>query len=87
MSGDRMAARRSLSAGILIGLLSGISKTDWSWSALMADFDNNGWKDICITNGIKKDVRNNDFHQRILSLTRRHVKTLINSIVRHILLQ
>ncbi|MEO9031817.1 MAG: VCBS repeat-containing protein [Ginsengibacter sp.] len=44
-----------------IGQLAGVSETDWSWSALMADFDNDGWKDIYITNGIAKDVTNNDY--------------------------
>ncbi|MEJ7589723.1 MAG: CRTAC1 family protein, partial [Ferruginibacter sp.] len=44
-----------------IGQLSGISETDWSWSVLMADFDNDGWKDMQITNGIAKDLTNNDF--------------------------
>ncbi len=44
-----------------IGQLSGISETDWSWSILMADFDNDGWKDVQITNGISKDLTNNDF--------------------------
>lgn len=44
-----------------IGQLAGISETDWSWSVLMADFDNDGWKDVQITNGIAKDLTNNDF--------------------------
>ena len=44
-----------------IGQLAGISETDWSWSVLMADFDNDGWKDIHITNGLTKDVTNNDY--------------------------
>lgn len=44
-----------------IGQLAGISETDWSWSVLMADFDNDGWKDIHITNGLAKDVLNNDY--------------------------
>ncbi|NNV56748.1 VCBS repeat-containing protein [Limnovirga soli] len=44
-----------------IAQLSGISETDWSWSVLMADFDNDGWKDVHITNGIAKDLTNNDF--------------------------
>ncbi|MEO7489111.1 MAG: VCBS repeat-containing protein, partial [Ferruginibacter sp.] len=44
-----------------IGQLSGISETDWSWSILMADFDNDGWKDVHITNGLAKDITNNDF--------------------------
>ena len=44
-----------------IGQLAGISQTDWSWSVLIADLDNDGWKDIHITNGIAKDLTNNDF--------------------------
>ncbi|GAB2591958.1 VCBS repeat-containing protein [Spirosoma areae] len=44
-----------------IGQLAGIHKTDWSWSALFADLDNDGWKDIFITNGIPRDVTDNDF--------------------------
>ncbi|MEI9944680.1 MAG: VCBS repeat-containing protein [Chitinophagaceae bacterium] len=44
-----------------IGQLAGISETDWSWSILMTDFDNDGWKDIYITNGLGKDVTNNDY--------------------------
>jgi len=44
-----------------IAQLAGISETDWSWSVLMADFDNDGWKDIQITNGLAKDLTNNDF--------------------------
>jgi hypothetical protein len=37
-----------------IGQAAGISETDWSWSVLMADFDNDGWKDMHITNGLQK---------------------------------
>lgn len=44
-----------------IGQLSGIHSTDWSWSPLIADFDNDGWKDIFITNGYRRDVTNLDF--------------------------
>jgi len=39
----------------------GISQTDWSWAALFADLDNDGWKDLLVTNGLRKDVMNNDF--------------------------
>src|SRR5450432_4919501 len=41
--------------------MAGIAETDWSWSALMADLDNDGWKDIHITNGMGRDATNIDF--------------------------
>ena len=44
-----------------IGQLAGINATDWSWSVLLADFDNDGWKDIHITNGVGRDFINGDF--------------------------
>lgn len=44
-----------------VGQLAGVQATDWSWSVLLADFDNDGWKDIHITNGIGRDFINGDF--------------------------
>ena len=44
-----------------IGQLAGVQATDWSWSVLLADFNNDGWKDIHITNGIGRDFINADF--------------------------
>nr|MBI1229110.1 RNA-binding protein [Cytophagales bacterium] len=44
-----------------IGQLAGVSATDWSWSALWADLDNDGWKDLFISNGYPKDITNRDF--------------------------
>src|SRR5207249_4132871 len=44
-----------------VGQFAGISQTDWSWSILMADFDNDGWKDMHITNGMGRDLINADF--------------------------
>jgi enediyne biosynthesis protein E4 len=44
-----------------IGQLAGIEATDWSWSVLLADFDNDGWKDMHVTNGIGRDFINADF--------------------------
>jgi hypothetical protein len=38
----------------------GISATDWSWSPLIADFNNDGWKDIFVTSGINRDISNLD---------------------------
>ncbi|MEO7044874.1 MAG: VCBS repeat-containing protein [Ferruginibacter sp.] len=46
-----------------IGQLAGISETDWSWSILFADFNNDGYKDVHITNGIGRDFINADFIQ------------------------
>lgn len=40
---------------------SGIAATDWSWGALMFDMDNDGWKDIFISNGIYKDLTDQDY--------------------------
>lgn len=44
-----------------IGQLSGVSNTDWSWSALLADYDGDGWKDLFVTNGYEKDYTNMQF--------------------------
>ena len=44
-----------------IGQLAGISNTDWSWAPLCADYDNDGWKDIFVSNGIPRDFTNQDF--------------------------
>ena len=44
-----------------IGQLSGISNTDWSWAVLAADYDNDGWKDILVTNGYMRNYLDMDF--------------------------
>jgi hypothetical protein len=44
-----------------IGQLAGVSNTDWSWASLFADFDNDGFKDLFITNGYLRDYTNRDF--------------------------
>lgn len=44
-----------------LGQIAGIANTDWSWAPLFADFDNDGWKDILITNGYLHDYTNLDF--------------------------
>ena len=44
-----------------IGQLSGVSNTDWSWATLFADFDNDGWKDLYVSNGYEKDYTNMQF--------------------------
>jgi enediyne biosynthesis protein E4 len=44
-----------------IGQLAGVHATDWSWSPLFADYDNDGKKDLMIANGYRQDVTNLDF--------------------------
>jgi enediyne biosynthesis protein E4 len=44
-----------------IGYLSGVSATDWSWSALFADLDNDGKKDLFVTNGIFRRPNDMDY--------------------------
>ena len=43
------------------GQLSGIYQTEWSWSPLFADFDNDGHRDLVVTNGFPRDVTDKDF--------------------------
>lgn len=50
-----------------IAQMSGIAQTDWSWSILFEDFNLDGLKDCYVTNGIKKDIRNNDFIESLKS--------------------
>ena len=57
-----------------IGQLAGVSKTDWSWAALFADLDNDGWKDLFVTNGILRDVRNNDAQRLTTENTLAHTQ-------------
>ncbi len=56
-----------------VGQLAGISETDWSWSVLMTDLDNDGLRDIHITNGMGRDMINNDFINYYNGSTKRPV--------------
>lgn len=44
-----------------IGYMAGIYATDWSWSSLLADFDNDGYRDLFVGNGYRKDITDQDF--------------------------
>ncbi|OFY66810.1 MAG: hypothetical protein A2V64_07135 [Bacteroidetes bacterium RBG_13_43_22] len=72
-----------------IGRLAGVSATDWSWGALIADLDNDGLKDIFEANGIYKDLTDQDYIQffsnrdmvlSIISGNNVDYKTLIDAI-------
>jgi len=44
-----------------IAYFSGVAKTDWSWAGLLFDMDNDGYRDIFVTNGINHDLTDLDF--------------------------
>ena len=54
-----------------VSRLAGVSATDWSWSALLADFDNDGNKDIFIGNGYPKAVNDLDYASAAIAALRR----------------
>jgi hypothetical protein len=41
--------------------IAGVTSTDWSWAALFVDFNLDGWKDLYITNGSRRDINNIDY--------------------------
>ncbi|KKM21436.1 hypothetical protein LCGC14_1635460, partial [marine sediment metagenome] len=51
-----------------IAQFTGMAATDWSWSNLIADFDNDGLKDTYVTNGLLYDIRNTDADKNVASL-------------------
>lgn len=44
-----------------IGQMANVHKTDWSWSALLADYDNDGFRDLFVTNGFRRDLGDLDY--------------------------
>jgi len=52
-----------------IGQMAGVARTDWSWSALIADFDLDGRKDVFVTNGLAKDVTSQDYISSLANQT------------------
>jgi hypothetical protein len=61
-----------------VAQMSGIANTDWSWAPLLADFDNDGFKDIFISNGIKRDFRNKDFYNESMLFQKNNPDALTN---------
>lgn len=51
-----------------ISQLAGVDKTDWSWAALISDVDNDGLKDIFISNGYRRDVYDRDTNKKMREL-------------------
>jgi len=61
--GPRVGQNDSIGAPAFseISYYAGVSETDWSWAPMVADFDNDGYRDMVITNGYPKDVTDHDF--------------------------
>lgn len=61
--GPRLGANDTVGDPVFsdVGFYAGISSTDWSWAPLVQDFDNDGLRDIIITNGFPKDLTDHDF--------------------------
>lgn len=64
-----------------IGQLSGISKTDWSWAPLVVDFDNDGFNDVFVTNGIQHDLSNQDFRNQMRANIRNRKKVSLEAAI------
>lgn len=55
-----------------ISQLAGVEKTDWSWSALIEDVDNDGFKDIFVSNGYRRDVYDRDTNKKMREFLKAH---------------
>jgi ASPIC and UnbV/FG-GAP-like repeat len=61
--GPRVNSNDSIGAPVFsdIAFYAGVAETDWSWTPMLMDFDNDGYRDLIITNGFPKDVTDHDF--------------------------
>ncbi|MCA0931208.1 FG-GAP-like repeat-containing protein [Lutimonas saemankumensis] len=55
----------SLPAYSNVARIAGLATTDWSWGPLFADLDNDGWKDIFISNGTRREINNKDYFNKL----------------------
>lgn len=55
-----------------ISQLAGVAKTEWSWSCLLSDFDNDGFRDMFVANGYKRDVFDGDVQKKLASFINRN---------------
>lgn len=62
-----------------IAQMAGVSSTDWSWSNVIADFDNDGYKDIYVTNGLMRDIRNTDSDKAVSKYVNLVIQDFIES--------
>jgi hypothetical protein len=67
-----------------IAQYAGISKTDWSWASLLADFDNDGYRDLYITNGVFKDVSDNDLQRNLNKKQAKGIEMTLDEVLKTI---
>jgi len=63
-----------------ISRLAGVSSTDWSWGPLIADLDNDGWKDIFVANGTRREINNKDYFRQLETSKHRQDSLLEKSL-------
>ncbi len=81
--GPRVGQNDTVGAPIFseTAFLSGVAQTDWSWCPLITDFDNDGFRDIIVTNGYPRDVTDHDFSTfRAEAFTNGSKKELLDQI-------
>lgn len=61
--GQRVGSNDSIGSPVFseIGYYAGITATDWSWTPMLTDFDNDGYRDLIVCNGFPKDITDHDF--------------------------
>jgi hypothetical protein len=64
--------------------LAGVAYTDWSWSTLFADFDNDGYKDILITNGYPKATNDLDYEMEMFRARRTNDQRRASSLLKNV---
>ncbi|MCK8520795.1 VCBS repeat-containing protein [Aquimarina sp. D1M17] len=63
-----------------VSRITGTSSTDWSWGPLFADFNNDGYKDLFISNGTRREINNNDYFKKLDIATDRNDSLLQKSL-------
>ncbi|MCW3087411.1 MAG: RNA-binding protein, partial [Sediminibacterium sp.] len=87
--GPRLGQQDSMGMPIFseIAFFAGIAETDWSWTPLVTDFDNDGNRDIIVTNGFPKDVTDHDFttfrNQAYQVASKQHILSQIPEVKLH----
>ncbi|MBS9461058.1 VCBS repeat-containing protein [Flagellimonas sp. 389] len=63
-----------------ISRLAGVSSTDWSWAPLLADFDNDGFKDLFVSNGTRREINNKDYFESLKGEKKHKDSLLVKSL-------